>query len=39
MIIKVGYKVKIPSIFIHYSDGEKLVDLLARTDKKIILKI
>ena len=35
----VGYKVKIPSIFISHENGEKLAALAQKSEKKIVLKI
>lgn len=36
---KVGYKVNIPSIFINYKMGQKLLNLLNSTNSKVIMKI
>lgn len=34
-----GYKVNIPSIFINFKSGQKLVNLLNSTTNKVTLKI
>jgi hypothetical protein len=38
-IFYVGYKVKIPSIFINHNVGETLKSLLNQTNNKVVLKI
>ena len=34
-----GYKVNIPAIFINHEMGEKLIQLVNSTEKKVTLKI